>query len=202
MDYSSHLATTHYAVTRLVLLWQYTASFILILFNLNKIPAMSTSAEPTNQTVAEVSYVLDMSPSQAWSIMQDLSVAHHYVPNIIDTEIMTEQLQGVGASRRVYQKTDKWLDETVIEWQEGKGFIIRLHQGEQGAPAPFSEATFRYHIDTVDNNDNQCEVTIGLTYSPRWGGFGALLNKLALASGIRAHTKKIAGKMKQYYLSS
>lgn len=157
--------------------------------------------------------------------MRDLSIAHKYVPGIIKTEITTEMKEGVGASRKVYQSETKAISETVTEWHEGRGFVIRLHQGEDGAPAPFSQAIFKYWLDSVSTNDgvptnsaptnslsthssqaetergraNQCRVTVTLSYTPRWGLPGRLLNKLLLQKGIHANLQRLVRSMKDYY---
>ena len=80
--------------------------------------------------------VINMPREQAWSLLRDLSLAHNYVPGITRTEITTEKAEGPGASRRVFQSSGKGMDETIVEWNEGHGFLIRLHRGEKGAPPP------------------------------------------------------------------
>jgi len=94
--------------------------------------------------VVSCTLYMKISREKAWDILQDLSVPHLYVPGLVKTEITTEKIQGVGASRKVYQTETKGLDETVEEWNEGHGFLIRLHQGDRGAPPPFSKGHFRY----------------------------------------------------------
>ena len=113
----------------------------------------------------------------AWQKLRDLSVAHHYVPGLTGTEIRTALKEGVGASRRVFQGGGRWLDETVTEWAEGQGFEIRLHRAEQGMVAPFREASFRYWLE--DAGPSTTRLVLTLSYSLRWGVFGALLERLA-----------------------
>ena len=147
------------------------------------------------------SYSLEMAlPREAaWQKLRDLSVAHHYVPGLTGTEIRTALKEGVGASRRVFQGGGRWLDETVTEWAEGQGFEIRLHRAEQGMVAPFTEASFRYWLE--DAGPSATRLVLTLSYSLRWGVFGALLERLAMGRGVRANLRDVALGLREYYLS-
>ena len=116
---------------------------------------------------AEYRVTIAMPRARAWEKLRDLGLAHNYVPGLVRTEITTGARTGVGASRRVYQSETRFLDETVIDWGEGHGFVIRLHRGNNGAPAPFSEATFRYWLD--DAEDGNTSLCTTLAYTVRWG---------------------------------
>ncbi|MDG2272547.1 MAG: hypothetical protein P8L39_09590, partial [Halioglobus sp.] len=54
----------------------------------------------TKEVSAKV--LINIPHSAAWDRLQDISLAHNYVPGIIKTEIVSAQLQGVCASRYVY----------------------------------------------------------------------------------------------------
>ena len=133
--------------------------------------------------------------AQAWEKLRDISLAHHYVPGIDQTTITTSLKEGVGASRRVSGKNQS-LEETVTEWKEGKGFTIKLHNGDK-CVFPFSEAAFTYRIDPT--GDKQCKLTTTMTYSVRWGALGKLLNSLLFASIVRKNVRDVALSMKKYY---
>jgi len=147
------------------------------------------------------SYSLEMAlPREAaWQKLRDLSVAHHYVPGLTGTEIRTALKEGVGASRRVFQGGGRWLDETVTEWAEGQGFEIRLHRAEQGMVAPFREANFRYWLE--DAGPSTTRLVLTLSYTLRWGVFGALLERLAMGRGVSANLRDVALGLREYYLS-
>jgi carbon monoxide dehydrogenase subunit G len=148
---------------------------------------------------AAAQVVINMPKEQAWSLLKDLSLAHNYVPGITRTEITTDKTEGVDASRRVFQASGKPLDETVSEWYDGQGFLIRLHNGEKGAPPPFARAAFRYRLDDADHN---CTVlTTSLMFDMRWGGFGQFLYERLLKKVFRGVIRDVAISMKQYYES-
>jgi hypothetical protein len=149
-------------------------------------------------SVAEYRVVIPLPRAAAWEKLSDLTLAHNYVPGLVRTEICSFAATGIGASRRVYRTETSWLQETVTEWREGHGFTIRLHLGEQ-APPPFREATFRYWLDDAPGGHTQLTTT--LSYTPRWGALGALLDRLALARGIRGMVRDVALSLKDFYMT-
>ena len=146
---------------------------------------------------ADYTLLLDMPREQAWERLRDLSIPHNYVPGVTRTEITTASSGGVGASRRVYMSDTRYLDETVIEWVDGHGFVIRLHNADAGPPSPFTEATFRYWLE--DEGPDQTRLTNTLSYSVRWGVLGKLLNRLVMAGPVRANLRGGALGLKDFY---
>lgn len=132
---------------------------------------------------------------QAWLKLKDLSQAHNYVPNITKCTITTEQKEGVGASRRV-SGPQQALDETVTEWNEGRGFVIRLHNGDKPAK-PFGDAKFTYRIDKID--DKSCKLTCTMTYEMGMGIFGSILHSLFIGGLIRNNIRDVALSMAYFY---
>lgn len=141
--------------------------------------------------------VINMPREQAWDLLKNLSLAHHYVPNLTGTEITTEKTEGVGASRRVFQTSGKGMDETVAEWNEGHGFLLRLHNKDKGAPPPFAKAAFRYRLD--DAGHHSTALTTSLMFDMRWGALGRFLYERLLHKVFRGVIRDVAISMKQYY---
>ncbi|MDG2047538.1 MAG: SRPBCC family protein [Halioglobus sp.] len=133
--------------------------------------------------------------SAAWERLRDISLAHNYVPGIVKTEIVSEQLQGVGASRYVYRNKSSYLQETVEEWQDGYGFLIHLHKGEKSAP-PFKNAWFRYTLK--DAGSGQTELSTTLIYEMPWGALGLWLGA-RMAKFMQSTIADVALSMKLYY---
>ncbi len=150
------------------------------------------SKEVSSEVVVKLSVV------EAWKKLQDLSLAHNYVPGLVKTEITTEQKQGVGASRMVYQTETKGIDETVIEWEEGQGFLIRLHRGEKGAPPPFKDAFFRYQI-LPGADENTAVLKNTMRYTMGMGFFGDLLEKLMLKNIFKGVIRDVTISQKIFY---
>ncbi|MEH6604133.1 MAG: SRPBCC family protein [Pseudomonadales bacterium] len=147
----------------------------------------------TNEVSYEIS--IDIPREEAWEKLRDISLAHNYVPGLVSTEIRTEQKEGVGASRRVFQKKD-WIDETVEEWTDGYGFLIRLHRGDKTPPV-FNKAWFRYSI--ADGPNDTTIFNASMTYEMPWGGIGRALDKYVLRKSLVSILRDVAVAMKSYY---
>ncbi|MDX1698420.1 MAG: SRPBCC family protein [Thiohalobacterales bacterium] len=140
---------------------------------------------------------IDIPRQQAWQKLRDISLPHNYVPGIVKTEIVSDQREGVGASRYVYRNEKSYIQETVTEWNDGEGFLIRLHRGDKPAP-PFRNAWFRYHL--ADAGDNVTAFTASMGFELPWGGVGAWLEK-RLAGFVEHTIADVALSMKLYYES-
>lgn len=139
--------------------------------------------------------IIDIPLNEAWEKLSDISIAHNYVPGIVETRIVTEQTQGLGASRYVYRNAKSYIQETVEEWHEGEGFLIRLHRGDKPAP-PFRNAWFRYALSAY--RPGQTLLTVQLRYDMPWGAFGKWLG--ARISGfVQSTIADVALSMKLYY---
>lgn len=147
--------------------------------------------------MAEVSVQVDinMSREKAWEKLRNLSLAHHYVPGIIETRLTTAKAEGIGASRNVYQKRGRFLQETVTDWREGEGFTLRLHKGEKDAP--FRNAWFRYRLTEVVPGVTRLTATMG--YEPPLGLVGKVLDKLLLQRIIQGVIGEVALSLKYFY---
>jgi hypothetical protein len=139
--------------------------------------------------------VIDMPRAAAWEKLRDISLAHNYVPGIVNTRVVSEQAEGVGASRYVYRNAKSFIQETIVEWQEGSGFLIRLHRGAKPAP-PFRNAWFRYQLD--DEGQDRTLFTASLKYELPWGAFGGWLEK-RMKKVVAATISDVAISMKLYY---
>ncbi|WP_439888353.1 SRPBCC family protein [Pseudomonas sp. MBLB4123] len=139
---------------------------------------------------------IELPQEQVWDKLRDLSLAPHYVPNLTGCQLHRGPAHGQGASRRVLQKNGQWLDETVEEWREGEGFLIRLHRGAKGAPPPFRQAWFRYAIAP---DGTRTRFTASLIYRPAGGLFGRLLDRLLLRRALNKVVAQIAVNLKVFY---
>lgn len=145
---------------------------------------------------SEVNYTVNIAApkDKCWEIMQDLTKPHLYVPGLIKTEMHTEQTQGVGTSRRVFKK-NMALDETVVDWQEGESFTLRLHDGDK--PKPLPKSFFVYSIKPGANNST--DFTATMRYQFPLGVIGAVINRLIVLPIVRGEIRDVALAVKYYY---
>lgn len=142
--------------------------------------------------IASHSVRLDLSPQAAWTKLRDLSLAPHYVPGLTGCQFHPGATEGLGASRRVLRKGGQYLDESVVQWQEGKGFVLRLHKGGNDSPFPFRQASFSYALQA---EGDATRITLQMRYSLR----GGRLMELFLGKAFNKVVRQIAENLKAYY---
>jgi len=147
------------------------------------------------QTIS-VEFEVELSLAEAWEHLQDLSQPDMYVQGLTAVEFTTEHRQGVGASRRVTQGKSFRLDETVTEWQEGKGFSLRLHRGEKTSIPLLSSHFFDYGLR---ENGGRVFLYNQMRYQVGLGPLGALLDKLLLRKLMRSQLRDVTLAQKIYY---
>ena len=137
-----------------------------------------------------------LSPETCWEKLRDLRRARHYVSGLSDCEITTELEEGVGASRVVTHRRFGAMDETVVDWDEGKGFTVRLHKGEKPA-APFREARFRYEL--MPATGGGCVIHTEMTYEMAYGVLGRILDGLIMKRILQRQVRDTALRLAEYY---
>lgn len=137
--------------------------------------------------------------SDCWTRLRDLTRAKHYVPGLTDTVITTEALEGVGASRVVTHAQFGAMDETVIEWNEGTGFSVRLHKGDKPA-RPFKEASFTYALRPAPGAPaDGCEIHTAMTYTLPFGALGRIVGDALLGRVFRRNVLDTATCLAEHY---
>lgn len=136
--------------------------------------------------------ILDLTPEAAWARLRNLSLAPHYVPGLTGCEFHPGPRDGLGASRRVFMKRG-FLDESVQHWEEGEGFVLRLHRAEQGPPFPFRQASFCYAL----RPDSEGRTRLSLSLDGEL--CGGKLGEWLLAGVLRKTVAKIAVNLKAFY---
>jgi hypothetical protein len=132
-----------------------------------------------------------------WEYMRDLTRSMDYVPGLTNTVITTDRTEGVGASRIVTHRQFGDMNETVTEWDEGKGMTLRLHKGEKG-PSPMSEAVFRYELEPAEGG---CEIHTQLTYSMGLGPIGRLLDAIVMRRIFQRNVRDVAVSIAENYVT-
>jgi hypothetical protein len=133
---------------------------------------------------------------QAWEKLQDLTLAKAYVPGVTDIEITTPNRTGLGASRKVAVKGRPALDETVVQWEEGHGFTVELHQGDKPA-SPFRQARFTYWLNEAP--EGLTRVTTTLSYDLPLGIVGRMFDALLMRFISANMVKTISRNLKKVY---
>ena len=170
-----------------------TRKLVTLLFSLSLLRPCVALAEAQQ---AQVSVLVEVSVERAWNYLSDFTAAPNYVPDIVRAEIVSARRAGIGAHRRVYDEDGDFLEETIIEWQQGRGFVIKLHEGDEPM-APFERAEFRYLLAPAAKQ--QTLITLSMTVELPLGAFGAKLGEWFLLPVLEDNLAQVAAGMKHYY---
>jgi len=144
--------------------------------------------------------IINMPVQKAWEILQNLTVPDKYVPGVYKCVMHTQKTKGVGTSRHVWKKMYGFfpveLDETVVEWNEGSGFKLRLHNGEKDR-APLPKSYFVYKIEPAGSDKTLFTGSMGYTF---WGGpIGALIDIPFVFPGVKMEIHNVVAAVKHFY---
>lgn len=134
--------------------------------------------------------------ADAWALLSDFSLAHNYVPGITRTEIVSSRQRGVGAHRRVYDEEGEFLEETIIQWRDGAGFVIRLHEGDSPM-APFQRVEFDYAL--AEAGAAKTRIQLSLIFEMPWGRFGDYVAEWIILPMMEDNLIQVAAGMKVFY---
>ena len=146
-------------------------------------------------TTVQARAPIPLSREACWQKLRDLTLAKHYVPGLTGSVLTTERTEGVGASRVVTHRLFGEMDETVVEWNEGEGFTVRLHKGD-GPALPFREAFFRYALEPGEGG---CEIRTSMTWTLPGGAIGRLLDALVVKRVMFGNVRDVAVSLAEYY---
>ena len=143
-------------------------------------------------------FTIDLPPDTCWAKLRDLTLADRYVPSVHAVDIDTAEREGVGASRTVHLDRGMKMNETVEEWHDGQGFLLRLHRGDAPIAPLFSANTFRYAIEP---EGDVTAMTLTMSYEPR-GAITGVICRLVAAPMFERQLKEIGARLKAFYEAS
>ena len=135
--------------------------------------------------------------AEVWQQLSDLSQVQHYIPFVNDSDITTDQKKGEGVQRTAWLKNRRTVQEEVIEWDDGQGYVLRLN--EASFFLPFHDMETRYHIDPDDELGLQTDLAITLTVRPRFGLLGQWLLSPLITPRLQQQLDELADGVKTYF---
>jgi hypothetical protein len=125
---------------------------------------------------------IDAPVERVWAVLSDLAAIQHWVSAIQRSHCPGQQ-RGVGAFR-VCELEQAQIEETIVEWDEGRSFKYR------GVGAPLlASAT---NLWQVEPHGNQTLVTSVAEATLKGGAFGQVLEWLATPMFSRLGAQSLA----------
>lgn len=136
---------------------------------------------------------IDDSRERVWETIADLGGIQSFHPGVSRSYYLTDQKEGLGASRRCELIPLGTVDETAVDWHQGEGFTLTITPGPK-AP-PFKYATGRMWIE---ERETGTLVGLEIDYQLRFGPLGRVLDRLLVAPQLKKVVPRVLKGLKRF----
>ena len=137
--------------------------------------------------------LIDASKERVWETIADLGGIQSFHPGVSRSYYLTDQREGLGASRRCELLPMGTVDETAVDWQQGREFTLAITPGPK-AP-PFKHANGRMWIEEQGTGTL---VGLEIEYRLKFGPLGRLLNHLMVEPQFRKVVPRVLNGLKRF----
>ena len=134
--------------------------------------------------------------ASVWEVLADIGSIADWNPGVVRSYVTGDRAGEVGAARHCDLGGKNYLDEEVVEWDEGRLLTMRV----VGSNMPMKTADIRF---TLSAEGDGTAVTVAPDYSLKGGMLGVLMDTLvvrrmyirgmeSLLSGLKEHVEAAA----------
>ena len=131
--------------------------------------------------------------SKIWTVLSDFSNIQTFHPNVLDVDQLSKVDRGLGAERRCNFYGGGSAVEKIISWDDERQFFTCT---VTELAAPILNVTAGMRVNIIDSD--HCDVQIEMTYVPKWGIVGKILNLLVLRMAMRSTFSKVLAGLKHH----
>ncbi len=136
---------------------------------------------------------INASSSNIWTVLSDFSNIQIFHPNVLDVDQLSQVDRGLGAERRCNFYGGDSAVEKIIAWDDERQFFTCT---VTEIAAPILDVTAGMRVKAIDSQ--HCEVQIEMTYVPKWGILGKVLDVLVLRMAMRSTFNKVLKGLKHH----
>ena len=137
-------------------------------------------------STAKLTRVINAPSSKIWTVLSDFSNIQMFHPNVQDVDQLSEVDRGPGAARRCNFYGGGSAVEKIITWDDERQFFTCA---VTEFAAPIRDVTARMGVESIDSD--RSEVSLEMSYVPKWGIFGKILDVLMLRIAMRSTFNKV-----------
>ncbi len=138
----------------------------------------------------EAQIVIDAPVQQVWEVLADFGAVYRWAPSVSNSYSTSESSSGPEASRHCDVVGFGGIEETITEWNEGRGFAYSV----TGA-GPISEG---YSTWSIKPQGDKTLVYTDFRYGLRFGPIGSLMNALIIRRKAEQSLKKTLEGLKHH----
>ncbi len=138
-------------------------------------------------------HTINAASSKIWTVLSDFSNIQIFHPNVLDVDQLSQVDRGLGAERRCNFYSGGSAVEKIISWDDEQQFFTCT---VTEIAAPILDVTAGMRVNIIDSH--RSEVQIEMTYLPKWGIFGKILDVLVLRMAMRSTFNKVLKGLKHH----
>jgi carbon monoxide dehydrogenase subunit G len=117
---------------------------------------------------------VNSTPERVWEVLSDYNGIANWSPSVQSAEGTTSNEQGIGAARACEVAGLGDIEETVIDWKDGKYLTVDL--------TPFGPMKFARSTWSVRASDSMTIVRATMNFQAKFGVLGTLMEKMIMRS--------------------
>ncbi len=115
-----------------------------------------------------------------WNVVANLGDIYRFNPNVSNSYYCTNKHTDIGAARICELLPAGKVEETVVDWQEGKEFTLKVEPIEKAPPIK----NFLAKLELTEISPLRVKVSIQIAYGMKMGALGQIMNKLIIQSKL------------------
>jgi ribosome-associated toxin RatA of RatAB toxin-antitoxin module len=131
---------------------------------------------------------------KVWDILSNLGDVYKFNPNVSSSHYSTEKKEGIGAARVCELIPSGKILETVVYWEDGKGFSLDIEPIEKAPPIK----DFKGHFQIESLGANHTEVSATMDYKMKFGPLGYLMDLMMVKSKMEDNIDKLLNGLKAF----
>lgn len=144
------------------------------------------------QTITLHHEVLINAPKEkVWLVLNNIEEVENYNPQVSDATCLSDNHEGVNASRQCTMDDGTTVKEKVLAIDPGNSMTMELYESSW----PVKNMKWTTSIET---KDGATLVKQDLEYNVRYGAFGALLNTFVMKNKMNASINEVFSELKKY----
>ncbi|KJD31196.1 hypothetical protein PW52_16775 [Tamlana sedimentorum] len=136
---------------------------------------------------------INASREKVWKVLSLIGEIEKFHPLVKKSEAISHIKSGLGAKRHCELLPMGQMEEEVVEWREGKSFVLEVVGGKMLPPYRFMKG----RIDLVEL-DEKTKVTFLFSYQLKYGILGRMMNALVIRPQFKKAPPKYVNGLKEY----
>ncbi|MFT5680586.1 MAG: hypothetical protein ACI8RZ_001492 [Myxococcota bacterium] len=125
-------------------------------------------------TIISATRRIEAPASRVWDAVADIGGVHRWHPKVKQSPLLSETLQGPGASRRCEFYDGTSVVEEVVDWVEGESLTMEL--SDMSMPLNTARATLR----VSGQASTSTEISMEMEYAVKYGPLGWVMDAVMM----------------------